>query len=235
MLNENQKIKFMKSKIALFALLAVSVIILSFKFDKKKKVLFFGDSITALGVQPGGYIKRIDSLMNVEGAGDKYETIGAGVSGNKIYDLYLRLEDDVLSKQPDIVVIYIGVNDVWHKAWGTGTDYDKFGKFYEAIIKKLEAANIKVIISTPAVIGERTDYSNQLDGDLNYYCSWIKAFAVKENIPVIDLRKIFLNYNLQYNKDNKESGILTSDKVHLNAIGNEIVAETFWKAIKEVK
>ena len=189
-----------------------------------------------MGTQSGGYIKRIDSLINAEGLSDKYETIGAGVSGNKIYDLYLRLEDDVLSKQPDIVLIYIGVNDVWHKqSSGTGTDYDKFGKFYQAIIKKLKAAGIKVIISTPAVIGERTDYSNQLDGDLNLYTNWIKGFAAKEELPVIDLRKLFLDYDLANNKENKESGIITRDRVHLNTVGNELVAETFWKAIKEVK
>lgn len=226
----------MKAKIVWLLLLATSVIIMSFKLDKKKKVLFLGDSITAMGAQSGGYIKRIDSLINVEGLSDKYETIGAGVSGNKIYDLYLRLEDDVLSKQPDIVLIYIGVNDVWHKqSSGTGTDYDKFGKFYQAIIKKLKAAGIKVIISTPAVIGERTDYSNQLDGDLNLYTNWIKGFAAKEELPVIDLRKLFLEYDLVNNKENKESGILTRDRVHLNTVGNELVAETFWKAIKEVK
>lgn len=226
----------MKAKIVWLLLLATSVVIMSFKLDKKKKVLFLGDSITAMGEQSGGYIKRIDSLINVEGLSDKYETIGAGVSGNKIYDLYLRLEDDVLSKQPDIVLIYIGVNDVWHKqSSGTGTDYDKFGKFYQAIIKKLKAAGIKVIISTPAVIGERTDYSNQLDGDLNLYTNWIKGFAAKEALPVIDLRKLFLDYDLLNNKENKESGILTRDRVHLNTVGNELVAETFWKAIKEVK
>ena len=209
---------------------------MSFRGDRKKRVLFFGDSITAQGMQSGGYVKRIDSLINAEGLGSKYETIGAGVSGNKVYDLYLRLEEDVLNKAPDIVVIYIGVNDVWHKqSAGTGTDFDKFGKFYQAIVNKLKAANIKVIISTPAVIGERTDFSNQLDGDLNLYSNWIKAFAAKENIPIVDLRKIFLTYNLSHNPENKELGILTKDRVHLNAVGNEIVAEAFWNVIKEVK
>ena len=226
----------MRSKITLFVVIAASFIAMSFIVAPKKKVLFFGDSITAGGVQPGGYIKKIDSLITVERLNDAYETIGAGVSGNKIYDLYLRLEEDVLAKQPDIVVIYIGVNDVWHKqSSGTGTDYDKFGKFYQAIVKKLKANNIKVIISTPAVIGERTDNSNQLDGDLNYYSNWIRSFTVKENIPLVDLRKIFMDYNVQNNKENKESGILTRDRVHLTAIGNEMVAEAFWKAIKEIK
>jgi len=41
-------------------------------------------------------------------------------------------------------VIWVGVNDVWHKTLlGTGTDADKFEKFYQAIIKKLKDKNIK--------------------------------------------------------------------------------------------
>ena len=33
---------------------------------------------------------------------------------NKIYDLYLRHEEDVIAKKPNIVIIYVGINDVWH-------------------------------------------------------------------------------------------------------------------------
>lgn len=69
-----------------------------------------------------------------------YELMGAGIGGNKVYDLYLRTEQDVLSKNPDMVVIWVGVNDVWHKrSHGTGTDADKFEKFYTAIIKNTTA------------------------------------------------------------------------------------------------
>lgn len=98
----------------------ISVILLllsvfSFTSAPKKKVIFLGDSITEAGVQPGGYISRIRQLASAEKMDDRFDFIGAGVSGNKVYDLYLRLEDDVISKNPDIVVIYIGVNDVWHK------------------------------------------------------------------------------------------------------------------------
>src|SRR5258706_10700322 len=96
----------------LFPLLFISF---AFMPQKKTKVVFFGDSITQAGANPGGYIMRIDSMCRKEGQGDKYDFIGAGVSGNKVYDLYLRMDDDVLAKNPDIVIIYIGVNDVWHK------------------------------------------------------------------------------------------------------------------------
>jgi lysophospholipase L1-like esterase len=200
---------------------------------QKKKIVFFGDSITEAGVNPGGYITQIGDLAGRENLSTKYEFVGAGIGGNKVYDLYLRLENDVLSKNPDVVIIFVGVNDVWHKrTYGTGTDADKFEKFYTAIIKKLQEKNIKAVLCTPAVIGEKTDYSNELDGDLNQYSAIIRSLAKHNNLPIVDLRNTFLAYNKKYNAENKEAGILTSDRVHLNEKGNQVVAEEMWKVIK---
>lgn len=218
-------------KIALLIILAT--VVFAFTPTKKSKIIFFGDSITQAGVQPGGYIMRIDSMCAAVGQKENYEFIGAGIGGNKIYDLYLRMEDDVLAKNPDMVLIYVGVNDVWHKATsGTGTDADKFVKFYQAVIKKLTDKKIKVVLCTPATIGEKTDFSNSQDGDLNEYSKIIRGLATKNNLPLVDLRKLFLEYNLKNNVDNKEKGILTTDRVHLNANGNQLVADEMWKVIQ---
>lgn len=206
----------------------------SFIQDKPKKVIFFGDSITQAGVQPKGYITMIAQTLEKQGLKNKYELIGAGVSGNKVYDLFLRLEDDVLNKKPDLVLIYIGVNDVWHKATsGTGTDPDKFVKFYQAIIDKIQNNGSKVVLCTPAAIGERTDSSNMQDGDMNSYSSLIRELAKKNNLKLVDLRKEFLDYNVKNNPENKEKGILTTDRVHLNDVGNQFVADKMMPFITE--
>ena len=215
--------------------LGLILTLFSFMPQKKNKVIFFGDSITEAGTKPGGYINRIDSMCRLENKPGEFEFIGAGISGNKVYDLYLRLDIDVLARNPDVVVIYIGVNDVWHKvSSGTGTDADKFEIFYSAILKKVKEKNIKTVLCTPAVIGEKTDFSNQQDGDMNKYSNIIRRIALKNNLPLVDLRKAFLNYNMKTNTDNKESGILTNDGVHLNAKGNQLVAEEMWKVIKSL-
>jgi len=204
--------------------------------QNKTRVIFFGDSITELGAKPGGYIPMTDSLCKGEGKGEQFEFMGSGVSGNKVYDLYLRLEDDVLSKDPDMVVIYVGVNDVWHKTLlGTGTDPDKFEKFYQAILKKLKDRNIKAILCTPAVVGEKTDYSNPLDGDLNLYSNIIRDITKKNNLPLIDFRKKYHDYLNKNNPENKDRGILTYDGVHMNDKGNQFLAERMWNAIKDFK
>jgi lysophospholipase L1-like esterase len=208
-----------------FNILLFSVLMLSFR-SKTTRVVFFGDSITQAGVQPGGYISQIKDSLAQKNLAPSYDIIGAGIGGNKIYDLFLRLEPDVLDKKPDLVFVYEGVNDVWHKrTFGTGTDAPKFVQFYEALIRKIMQSGARVVLCTPACIGEKTDFTNPLDGELNQYAQIIRDIAQQKGLPLVDLRKAFLEYNLANNPKNLESGILTTDGVHLNEKGNQLLAK----------
>ena len=209
---------------------AVAIFILSMAMKPKpKKVIFFGDSITQMGVNKNGYISLLKNIVD----SNKFQLIGAGVGGNKVYDLYLRMEDDVLNKKPDLVFIYVGINDVWHKLGArTGTDYDKYLKFYQALINKIQANGSKVVLCTPTVIGEKKNNVNEVDSDLNLYAKGVRELAAKNNLPLCDLRKAFVDYENANNIEDKEKGILTVDKVHLTEIGNKLVAETMLPFIK---
>jgi lysophospholipase L1-like esterase len=211
-----------------------AIISISFMPVKKIKVVFFGDSITEAAVKPNGFITIDDSLLNPGGT-TNYELIGAGVSGNKVYDLFLRMEDDVISKSPDIVVIWVGVNDVWHKKMGTGTDADKFERFYLALIKKFRAANIKIIVCTPATIGEKYDYTNEQDGDMNHYSNIIRKIAADQHLTLVDMRAEFELYEKMNNKNNLDRGLLTADGVHLNDAGNIFVAQLMAIGIRNTR
>ena len=68
---------------------------------KKSESVFFGDSITQAGVQPKGYITVLGDMLKQKNLADKYELIGAGIGGNKVYDLYLRMDDDVSGKESE--------------------------------------------------------------------------------------------------------------------------------------
>jgi lysophospholipase L1-like esterase len=219
----------MKRIVALFAFLCMMI---SWLPATKKKVVFFGDSITQMGVNNGGYIWRMQQMLEQKKLSNQYELIGAGIGGNKVYDLYLRMETDVLDKNPDIVFIYIGVNDVWHKTTHqTGTDYDKFGKFYTAIINKLKAKNIEVILVTPAGIGELKGNANPQDADLNKYSDAIRQLATTHQLKLVDLRAFWQSYNEANNPNNQEKGQLSYDRVHLNDTGNQLIAEAMMKAL----
>lgn len=222
-----------KQLICLLLILGTSLS--SFKKDSPKRIIFFGDSITQAGVNKTGYITKMTEMIAAQGLSNQYELIGAGIGGNKVYDLYLRHEEDVVAKNPNIVIIYIGINDVWHKTTSrTGTDADKFERFYNALIKKIQKANAQVVICTPTVIGEKFDNTNENDGDLNAYAGIIKKIAKDNNVQLIDLRKAFMDYESKNNIENKASGILTTDRVHLNEAGNQFLADTMWDVIKKL-
>jgi lysophospholipase L1-like esterase len=131
----------------------------------------------------------------------------------------------VLAKRPDVVVIYIGVNDVWHKTThGTGTDADKFEWFYKALIEKMTNAGIKVVLATPAGIGEKKNNANPQDADLNHYADIVRKPAGEHQLPLVDLRQLWQQYSDANNANNDEKGILIADCVHLNQTGNALVA-----------
>jgi len=221
----------MRLKFYFTIILCLVFVTLSSSKLKSKRIVFFGDSITEAAVRPAGFITQLGKTLTYP----DYELIGAGIGGNKVYDLYLRLESDVLEKKPDLVVIYVGINDVWHKkSSGTGTDYDKFIKFYQALISKISATGSKVVLCTPTVIGEKMNGENALglDADLDKYADAVRELAKKNNLPLCDLRTAFLDYEKANNKNNQEKNILTVDGVHLNDLGNNLVVKNLLPFLK---
>ena len=205
----------------------------AFHNQQKKKIIFFGDSVTEVGAKPGGYITLLQDSIAKAGKSSQFELIGAGIGGNKIYDLYFRMDSDVIAKKPDLVFIYVGINDVWHKrTYGTGTDPDKYERFYNRVIDRILASGAKVVICTPSTIGEKKDFVNELDGDLNKYSEIIRNIAKNKGVELIDLRKAFINYLATHNPSNQYNGVLTIDGVHMNEKGNRFLADQFFPYIR---
>ncbi|MBI1779892.1 MAG: SGNH/GDSL hydrolase family protein [Sphingobacteriales bacterium] len=212
--------------------LLIVLLLLAGCMKKKRKIIFFGDSITQYGVLPGGYIDQLNKKLENSDQQDEYELTGAGISGNKVSDLYQRLNEDVLKQKPDIVVIWVGVNDILYKAIGIGgTDADKFEELYAEIINKLQAEHIKVVLVTPAVIGEKYNNTNQQDNDLNLYSEIVRKLSKRYRCTLCDARTIFLNNEKLNNKTNSDLGILTIDGVHLNLKGNQLVADSMFNLL----
>jgi lysophospholipase L1-like esterase len=193
-------------------------------------IAFFGDSITQGGASPNGYVWLIEQAV-AKRSDIEARVIKAGISGNKVPDLQGRLDRDVLSKKPTIVFIYIGINDVWHSERGHGTPKDKFEAGLRDLIEKIRAAGSMVVLATPSVIGEKTDGSNSLDALLDEYAAISRTVAADTKVPLCDLHAAFRKHLKENNPDNQEKGILTSDRVHLNAAGNKFVAERAAEAI----
>ncbi len=193
---------------------------------KGDRIVFLGDSITQAGVGPKGYVTLVKNQLAEKHKDLEIEVIGAGISGNKVLDLQRRLDKDVLARKPTLVVVYIGINDVWHgeKDPARGTPKDKFEGGLKEIVKKIQDAGAKVVICTPTVIGEKKE--NKLDPLLDEYADLSRGVAKETGSPLCDLRKAFRDHLAKTNADDKEKGVLTSDRVHLNEAGNKLVADT---------
>jgi lysophospholipase L1-like esterase len=200
---------------------------------KGERIVFLGDSITEGGVSPKGYVTLIKNSLNDKHKDLDIEVIGAGISGNKVPDLQKRLEKDVLMKKPTLVVIYIGINDVWHgeNDPARGTTKEKFESGLVEIIGKIKDTGARVVLCTPTVIGEKKAGANKLDMRLDEYAEISRKVAKETKSQLCDLRKTYADYLAKNNSDDKEKGVLTTDGVHLNNAGNKLVAETMLSVI----
>ena len=200
---------------------------------KGDRVVFLGDSITQAGAGPHGYVTLVRKAIEEKHKDLGVQVIGAGISGNKVPDLQRRLDRDVLAKKPTLVVIYIGINDVWHgeRDAARGTSREKYEAGLKDIIGKIQKAGARVVLCTPSVIGEKKGGSNKLDEKLDEYAAISRKVARQTGAELCDLRKAFVNYLKENNPQDSEKGILTSDRVHLNAKGNRFVADTILECL----
>ena len=201
--------------------------------SENEVIAFFGDSITQAGARPGGYCKLIGEAIAKEKPELGVEIVYAGISGNKVPDLERRLERDLLSKKPTLVFIYIGINDVWHSTRGKGTPKAQFDTGLRRLIKAISDSGASVVLCTPSVIGEKKEGENPLDEMLEEYSEMSRKVASDTGVTLCDLRKSFVDHLKANNPENKRSGILTSDGVHLNIDGNRFVAALASEAIAE--
>jgi lysophospholipase L1-like esterase len=90
---------------------------------------------------------------------------------------------------------------------------------------------MKVVVCTPAVLGEKKEGDNELDQSLNQYAQVCRKVAEKNGCTLVDLRKVFMSYISKNNPQNLSKGILTTDGVHLTSLGSRLVAESMFKAL----
>ena len=192
------------------------------------RIVFFGDSITEAGVSPGGYVTLVAEALTEQYPGGAVEVIGAGISGHKVPDLQERLDRDVLAHDPTHVVIYIGINDVWHSYefdHVTGTEREVFEEGLYDLISTMQGAGAHVSLCTPSVIGEDPASDTEVNQALIEYADISRDVAEASGATLCDLRAAFEDHLTAHNPDKLYEGVLTTDGVHLNERGNRFVAD----------
>ncbi len=198
-------------------------------------IVFLGDSITQQGAGETGYVTLFRKAIEKSRPDSGIKVIGAGIGGHKVPDLEARLDKDVLAHKPNVVVIYIGINDVWHSTRGQGTSIAKYESGLRSLVKRCSDAGARVILATPSVIGEMHGGSNDLDAMLEEYSAVSRKVAMESGATLLDLRAAFIADLKEYNIANQAEGVLTTDGVHLNEAGNRFVAVRMLEAAGEIK
>ena len=170
--------------------------------SKGSNIICFGDSITyGLGAPEGeDYPARLSELLN-------RDVINAGVSGDTTAEALERLREDVLQRNPYIVIAQFGGNDFLRKIPKEDTL-----KNMEEIISGIQDSGAMVALCDPSggiVLGN--------------YRKGYKRLAKKTGsifIPGL-LEKIIRNPSLK------------SDYIHPNAKGYKIIAEKICERIKK--
>ncbi len=112
-------------------------------------IAFLGDSVTqgcfTYNDTNAGYVSKFRTMLNKLYPAAPAYVLNAGVGGNDSEWAYKRLERDVLRYHPDLVVVTLGLNDVWQEEEGVRRHAEFLGKIFDAIL----ATGAEVIHMTP--------------------------------------------------------------------------------------
>ena len=198
-----------------------------------KRIVIIGDSITQQGEAPGGYVWLVRHFLNHIYPKAGFEIVNAGISGHKSTDMLARFQHDVIRHHPDLVLISVGVNDVWHGFYDGHTKGDgplgiPIWNYRQNVLKMIESAQInksRAILMLTTPIGE--DLTNAENTKATAYNRALMDLAEETKSKVIDLHTPFSELIRTYRKSTGSTlNFLTVDGVHMNALGNQVMSQT---------
>lgn len=156
-------------------------------------IAFLGDSVTqgcfeCYEPYPGGietdfiakhaYCERVKQILNKLYPSVPFAIVNAGTSGGSALSGLQRLDRDVLSYDPDLVVVCFGLNDSGDGEKGI----EKFYSNLREIFAKIKAKGSECIFMTPNTLNDRE--SPKLTNDL--FKNLAKEFAERMQNGVMD-------------------------------------------------
>jgi acyl-CoA thioesterase I len=196
---------------------------------KKPIYLFQGDSITDCNRNRS----QIDSLGDgyvsiLQSRHPKLSIINRGISGDRVNELLERWQEDALNLNPDVISIYIGINDVWHHhEWGKPYSISSFITMYQTLIDQIRQQNpfTKICLISPFVL-KMGHYKEVWQKDIDEIIEAVDRLSKHNQTLYLSLSEVFRQANLTYTAEE-----LTWDGVHPKNIGHEIIAIAIEKVL----
>lgn len=164
------------------------------------------------------------------------EVINAGVGGHRSSQLLKRLDRDVLTKQPSVVVLMVGTNDRLNS--GGFIDIKDYRKNVNTLIDQIQSGGAKVLLMTPPpcipeLLFSRHDPKKFKDQSpverMQEVRSVLLEISQKRKIPLIDFHHYLIDHNIA---DAKKTSVLRNpansgikDGVHLTPAGYQLLAK----------
>ena len=192
---------------------------------KNFKIVYFGDSVTFRGDTNKSYATYASQSLNNTQLFN-ITAVNKGVPGNTVSDLYARLEKDVISENPNVVSILIGVNDT--ATYQKNISDEEFKTVYKNIITTIKAKlpNTKIILMTPFIFKKNGSYSiDVLQGRINA----VKELATQYTLTLVDTNALIVS-----KQQSGQIDIYADDGVHPNANGAKLIAEEWIKGTKNI-
>lgn len=203
------------------------------------KILFMGDSVTDAGrvrENPtsvgSGYAMMVKGHIDMEFPG-RHEFINKGIAGNRIVDIYARMKRDIMNIGPDMMSIYVGINDAYYdfQASHNGVSPEKFYMIYDMMLEEIYETypDMKIMIMEPYVLRceETEECYDELIVEVKKRADMAKKIAEKYNLPYIPLQEGFdelAKLTSAYH--------LTRDGVHPTPMGHEYIKRQWLKGFE---
>lgn len=193
------------------------------------RIVCFGDSITGIYYHTGGrraYCDMLEEALKKIYPAARIEMINAGKSGDTTPQALARMDQHVLSKKPDMVVIMFGMNDC-HRP------NIPFRENLKVMASRCREINAEVVLCTPNSIYPKKDTIRTMD-KVATSAEAVRTVAKEMSLPLADCHQAFENVRAT---DQLEWKFLMSDLIHPNMNGHKLFAEVIAETIsgKRVK
>ena len=198
---------------------------------KNDLVAIVGDSITEQKI----YSKFIEAYLLATRPDLELRTIQLGWGGERAPGFVARMENDLMSFNPNVVTLCYGMNDGSY-----GPYNDNIGKIYETnmrkIVERLKKANAAVIVGTPGVVDTKTwrkpDLANVYNQNLGKLGEIDAKIAKDYSERFADLHTTMLDVMKKAKAAYGEGyHVAGTDGVHPSTNGHLVMAYAFLKAM----
>jgi len=184
-------------------------------------LICFGDSLTA---KPTGYVSMLAEALSHHGI----SVINAGRGGDKAPWAMTRLQTDVIDRRPAAVSIFLGANDaaVGRGRWVAEPVVTPEGYRHDLVwmVHLCRVAGIKKFsIATPLDRYEGPHW-REFGNVLSQYRQAARDSADQSRARLVPLDAVAAEYRAAH--PTIQGLCLTTDGVHLTAMGNRLVADT---------